>query len=170
MKGKVIDDPQDIAKGMNDFFVNVGPSTEKTLPKTGNITPEKFLRDKNRFEFITAHISEDEILKIIHSLPIKSTGPSSIPIRLLKLVASNIVTPLCHIINVSFTTGVFPDIWKIAKVIALHSRNLLSHLQMIQENSLNVDSPLVTSYYNKEWVMHTLHHNLVYFILKSHNK
>ena len=100
--------------------MNVGPSTEKTVPKTGNITPEKFLRDKNRFEFIMAHISEDEILKIIQSLPIKSTGPSSIPIKLLKLVANIIVTPLCHIINVSFSTGVFPDIWKIAKVIALH--------------------------------------------------
>ena len=100
--------------------MSVGPSTEKAVPKTGNITPEKFFRDKNRFEFIMAHISGDVILKIIHSLPIKSTGLSSIPIKLLKLVANIIVTPLCHIINVSFTTGVFPNIWKIAKVIALH--------------------------------------------------
>ena len=67
-----------------------------------------------------AHISEDEILKIIQSLPIKSTGPASIPLKLLKLVANIIVTPLCHLINVSFSTGVFPNNWKVAKVVALH--------------------------------------------------
>ena len=30
------------------------------------------------------------------------------------VIANIIVTSLCHIINVSFSTGVFPDIWKIA--------------------------------------------------------
>lgn len=115
IKGNIIDDSQDIAKGLNDFFVNVGPSTEKTVPKAGNITPEKFLRDRNRFDFVMAHISEDEILKIIQSLPIKSTGPASIPLKLLKLVANIILTPLCHLISISFTTGVFPNNWKVAK-------------------------------------------------------
>ena len=118
--GNIIDDPQDIAKGLNDFFVNVGPSTERTVPKAGNITPEKFLRDRNRFDFVMAHISEEEILKIIQSLPIKSTGPASIPLKLLKIVANIIITPLCHLINVLFSPGVFPDIWKVGKVVALH--------------------------------------------------
>ena len=39
---------------------------------------------------------------------------------MLKLVASVVVVPLCRIINVSFTTGVFPDALKVAKVVALH--------------------------------------------------
>ena len=38
----------------------------------------------------------------------------------MKLVANIIVTPLCHLINISFTTGVFPNNWKVAKVVALH--------------------------------------------------
>ena len=120
IKGKIIDDPKAIAAGINDFFVNVGPNTEKTVPKAGNITPQKFLRDRNRHELIVTHISEDEVLKIIQSLPIKSTGPASMPLKLLKLVANIVTVPLCHLINISFSTGVFPDAWKVAKVIALH--------------------------------------------------
>ena len=69
---------------------------------------------------IIAHISNDEILELIQSLPNKGSGPSSIPLKMLKTVADLIVIPLCHIINLSFTTGVFPTILKIAKVLPLH--------------------------------------------------
>ena len=120
IKGKIIDDPKDIANSANEFFVNVGPNTEKTVPKVENITPEKFLKDRNDVDFVMAHISEEDILDIIKSLPNKGTGPASIPLRLLKLIANTVVTPLCYIINVSFNTGVFPDVLKVAKVIARH--------------------------------------------------
>ena len=120
IKGKIIDDPSDIANSLNEFFVNVGPNTEKSVPKAGNLSPSKFLRNRNRADFIMTHISEDDVLKIIQSLPIKGTGPASIPLKLLKLVATIIVVPLCRIINIYFITGVFPDALKVAKVIALY--------------------------------------------------
>ena len=60
-------------------------------------------QNRNNVEFIMTHISEDDILKIIQSLPNKGTGPASIPLNLLKIVANIIVVPLCHIINVSFS-------------------------------------------------------------------
>ena len=69
---------------------------------------------------IIAHISEDEILDIINSLSNKSTGPASIPLRLLKIIADLIVVPLCRIINISFTTGIFPNVLKVSKIIPLH--------------------------------------------------
>ena len=52
-------------------------------------------------------------------LPSKGSGPSSIPLTMLKEAADIIVGPLCYIINVSFSTGVFPDALKIAKVLPL---------------------------------------------------
>ena len=85
------------------FFVNVGPDTEKTVPKIPNMSPEKFLRNRNQLELIIAHISEEEILELIKSLPTnKGTGPASIPMRFLLIVADLIVIPLCKLINVSF--------------------------------------------------------------------
>ena len=120
INGKIIDDPQAIANSFNNFFVNVGPETDRSIPTVPNISPSKFLKNRNQFNLIIAHISENEILDIIKALPEKSSGPASIPLRLLKLVADIIVIPLCKIINASFTLGIFPDVLKVAKVIALH--------------------------------------------------
>ena len=57
-------------------------------------------------------------MKIILSLDeSKSTGPSSIPVRILKIAAPYIILPLCKLINLSFHTGVFPESIKVAKVV-----------------------------------------------------
>ena len=68
--------------------MNVVPQTEKGVPKAGTMTPDIFLKIRNQFNLVIAHISEEEVLKIIESLPNKSTGPASIPLRLLKVVSA----------------------------------------------------------------------------------
>ena len=60
VNGKVVNEPAMIAEKLNDFFVNVGPDTEKTVPRVPNATPEKYLRNRNQFELIIAHISHEE--------------------------------------------------------------------------------------------------------------
>ena len=47
----------------------------------------------------------------------KSYGPNSIPTDVLKLIKNNICHPLKEIINLSFTTGIYPTQLKLAKVI-----------------------------------------------------
>ena len=120
INGKIINEPKDIANSMNNFFVNIGAETEKCVPKVNHTSPDKFLKNRNQFNFIIAHISEEEILDIIKKLPNKGTGPASIPLKLLKIVADLIVIPFCNIINLSFSTGIFPDNLKVAKVLPLH--------------------------------------------------
>ena len=39
INGKIVDEPLDIANNFNNFFVNVGPQTEKTVPKVPTKTP-----------------------------------------------------------------------------------------------------------------------------------
>ena len=105
INGKITDEPIEITNKINNYFVHVGPQTEKGVPKVPNITASRFLKNRNQVNFIIAHISEEEILKLITSLPNKSTGPASIPLKLLKVVADILVVPLCIIINSSFSTG-----------------------------------------------------------------
>ena len=119
INGKIVDEPADIANNFNNFFVNVGPQTERTVPKVPTKTPEQFLKDRNQFQFIIAHISVEEITDIIAALPKKSIGPHSIPINFLKIVADLVAIPLCRIINLSFSQGIFPELLKVSKVIAL---------------------------------------------------
>ena len=92
--GKLIEDSVGIANSLNNFFVNVGPQTEKSVPKVPNMSPDQFLKNRNQFNFVMAHISTDDIINIIKALPIKGTGPASIPIKLLKIIADLITIPL----------------------------------------------------------------------------
>ena len=117
--GKVIDDNKEIATNFNNFFVNVGPNMEESVPKVPNISP-KFLKNRNQMKFVIAHVSNEEILDIINSLENKSTGPSSIPLKLLSLIPDLIILPLAYIINMSFITGEYPNLLKIVKVIRIH--------------------------------------------------
>ena len=50
----------------------------------------------------------------------ESTGPQSIPIKLLKLIPDLILVPLYKIISMSFSSGKFPDPLKICKTIPIH--------------------------------------------------
>ena len=86
INGKIIETPKDNANQLNDFFVNVDPLTESSIPRSENISPNKFLKKRNQFYFFLAHVSHDEVLKIINSLQNKSAGPASIPVKLLKLI------------------------------------------------------------------------------------
>ena len=81
--GKIIDDDKDIATRFNTFFSKVGPTTEENIPKVPNIPPSK---DQNRITFVVAHVSMEEVLDIINLLQNKSSGPYSIPFKLLMLI------------------------------------------------------------------------------------
>ena len=78
--------------------------------------PPKFLNNRNQINFVIAHVSNKEILDIINFLEIyQSSGPSSIPMKMLSVIPDLIISPLAYIINMSFVTGVYPDLLKIVK-------------------------------------------------------
>ena len=49
----------------------------------------------------------------------KPSGKDNLDGKLLKMVASDVAGPVCHIFNASISSGVFPMGWKEAKVIPL---------------------------------------------------
>ena len=160
VKGKIVDDPVSIANNFNNFFANVGPTTEQSVPKVPHISPSFYLKNRVQFDFLITHISEQDILDIISALPIKSTGPASIPIKLLKIVADLIVVPLCRIINLSFSTGIFPDILKVAKVIVLHKGGSTQEVNNYRPIKL-------LSIFDK--IIEKLMHKRLYDFLELHN-
>ena len=87
-----------------------------------------------------------EIENIISSLnPKKAIGPNSIPSDILHLLKKDISYPLSVIFNLSLSTGVHPDLLKIAKTIPIYKKgsklttgnyrpiSLLSNLNKILE-------------------------------------
>ena len=83
--GKLIDNPEEVPNTFNNFFTNIGPNTEKTIPKSGKC-PSSYLKSRINTDFIIAHTLNEELMNIILSLDgNKSSGPSSIPVKLLKI-------------------------------------------------------------------------------------
>ena len=68
---------------------------------------------------VTHSVIEDIIISLKNG---KSTGPFSIPVKLLKLVKSDISRHLACIFNESITLGIFPDKLKCAKVIPIYKK------------------------------------------------
>ena len=99
-------------------------------------------------------------MNIIKSLTNKSSGPASIPLKLLLIVADIIVVPLCRIINLSFTSGVFPDFLKVAKVIPLHKGGSTEDVNNFRPISL-------LSIFDK--IIEKLMHKRIYQFPEDHN-
>ncbi len=69
-------------------------------------------------------VTQDELLREIDKLNNKkSTGIHDIPTKILKACKHHIKSKLLKLINLSFTSGVFPNCIKVAKVIPLYKKN-----------------------------------------------
>ena len=120
--GKIINSPDDLASTMNDFFINKVKKHRQNLPPSRNDPLENLKRVMSArtctFSIKSAH--PDDVLEIVKNLKnSKSTGLDNLDVRTLKLIIEDILPALTHIINLSLTTLVFPNIWKLAKIIPL---------------------------------------------------
>ena len=137
INGKLTENPHGIATGINNFFADVGPNSEKEIPLTPSdeVSPKRFLKNRIQLNFIIAHIFVDEVTEITQDInPKKSTEAFSIPTKLLLLIADLIILPICKIIDTCFTAGAFPDALKIVKVIPIHkggSTQDVNHFHLI---------------------------------------
>ena len=123
-QGNNISNPLIIANHFNDFFVNIGIEIDKSIPiSTTNY--DRYLNNiiSNNSFFLKSTCPE-EIGEIIKSLDTKkSSGPNSLPVRIVKLYNIFFSNNLSKIINLSFTTGIFPDLCKLAKVIPIFKKD-----------------------------------------------
>ena len=100
------------------------------------------------------------MIEIINSLENKSTGPASIPVKLLKLIPDYIIVPLCNLINLSLNSGSFPTPLKIVKVIPLHKNGSTQDMNNYRPISL-------LSIFDK--IMEKIMHQRLYNFLEENN-
>ena len=66
-------------------------------------------------------ISANSLIQTAHKLkPKLSSGHDDIPTKVLKEIMDIVCSPLSHVINLSFSTGIVPDNFKIAKVVPIY--------------------------------------------------
>ena len=130
----ITSDSQKIANIFNEHYATLGSKVQQKIPtQDGDFNYYLDKRDKNGKRFINpdgctfylSPVGPSEVDKIIDELNIKkSTGPFGIPVFLLKKFKIFFSFWLSELVNLSFETGIFPDVLKVAKVNPLHKKRV----------------------------------------------
>ena len=132
---KSISDNTIIANEFNKYFAEVGSNTARSIKYEGKKHYSNFLKNEIRSQMIFQLIDTVAVENIINELkPKESTGYDNISAKLLKYVKNEVSPALTLIINQSFSTGIFPNKLKIARVLPLFKKEdekLLSNYRPI---------------------------------------
>jgi len=117
---KLISNPTEITDKLNTHFVSTVEEMVKQK-SDGSVYNLKIKQCPNSI-FIYP-VTEEEMISLTKSLKVKPTaGDDDIPENLVKQCMQLIKGPLAHIYNLSLNSGVFPGIWKTAKVKPLYKK------------------------------------------------
>ncbi|XP_071948794.1 uncharacterized protein [Antedon mediterranea] len=129
INNEYVHDKKEVAEEFNSYFTNVaGELVNKLDPPSNTYNLEHvnvFYSSKGVFpnDFSFIELSEDNVLKALTQLSTsKATGIDTLPAKFFKDGASAIAKPLTHIIKLSFTSGIVPKEWKLARVIPIHKK------------------------------------------------
>jgi hypothetical protein len=118
--GNLIHDPKEIANCFNKFFTTIADSISDDIHPTVRPPECPFNNDTPLFSLTVTPICHFEILTTFNELNSKRSedynGPS---MHFLKTLTLQLIKPLTHIFNLSFSQGVVPSQLKIAKVVPI---------------------------------------------------
>ena len=150
-KGAAVTDPLSFANIFNDYFSSITEKTKANI-KFSNISFQDFLHHPDEESLFITPTDAHEVNLIISSLNSnKSTGPNSLPTKILKLLKNKISTHLKDLFNLFFSSGVFPSILKVAKVIPVHKKESKMFCSNYRPISLltNIDKIIEKIVYNR---------------------
>ena len=115
----IVTNENEIAHLFNDYFVTIGSSLSQKLPTVDNVSPTYFMKSCNPESMFVNPVSKEELNRVIQNLKNSSPGYDNLSPCIIKEFSDHLIDPLLHIINLSFSQGVFPDELKLAKVLPL---------------------------------------------------
>ena len=118
-----IDDPNKVANELNKWFKQKVDDLVKRIYKPKEVDPFSRLRAKlqdKKLRFKLQPVNVTEVLSVLQDLKKKTSfGLDELSSEMLKVCKEELAGPLTLIINRSICSGVFPEMWKIAKVCPL---------------------------------------------------
>ena len=110
-----ITESREISNQLNEFFTTIGPTLERSLPAS-DLDPTCFIQFDSCNNCFFHPITRQTIQKILSNLEDKGNNVDPMSSSILKRLAPSISPALSHLVNLCFTTGVFPDKLKTAVV------------------------------------------------------
>ena len=115
VNNEVFSSTGEIAEVFNIFFTSIGEKLSDNLPAS-RIDPISFLPPAQIQSFFLNPVNEEECLNIVRGIKNTNSDIDTLPIKIFKTVLNSLVTPLCKLINLSFSVGIFPDAFKISRI------------------------------------------------------
>ena len=113
----LITNPYDIANIFNNSFSSLADTAKESTMSSRKHFSDYHNNQCNNSIFIKP-TDREEVVNIISTLNRnKSSGPKSILYKILNLLKKEISKQLADLINLSFSSGVFPSFLKIPKVV-----------------------------------------------------
>lgn len=113
-------DPSGIAEELNNFFASIADKLEASLPPI--CSTDMVHHDYLVNSFYLHSVTEHECLDVIKKLKLTGTDLNCMPIKIFKLIAHIFVPILCKVINSSFSSGIFPESLKLARVTPIFKK------------------------------------------------
>ena len=123
----------EMTEAFNEYFANVAINLDSNIPHHPK-PPTDYITGSVCHSIFLNPIRSKECSNIIDSLKNTSNNNNTLPVRLFKLAKNLLLPPLCHIINRSIESGIFPDILKNANVTPVYKngdRHCLSNYRPI---------------------------------------
>lgn len=108
-------------------------------------------------------VTEAELINIIKNMKNKkSSGIDEIPDFIIKKCFTHITSPLCHIVNLSLSTGCFPNELKISKVKPLYKKGSENEVGNYRPVSLlSVFSKIIEKVMHKRLISYLNKYNII---------
>ena len=122
---ELISDELGIANAFNEYFTSIGPKKASEVgPSDYDISFESYLPDPCPSSMFMQPLVPSDIYNIIMSLKKKrSTDALGLSTTLIQNVVYEIMEPLTHICNLSFSSGIFPENMKISKTVPVYKKD-----------------------------------------------
>ena len=134
---KTLTDDPSISEAFNEHFSEIGPKLIEAVESDD--TAKSFLEyvpitDK---VFGITPICPAKVLQLFLNLSDrKASGLDNISSKLLKVAAPVIATSITDLFNCSISTGVFPDEWKLARVVPVFKKGIRSDVNNYRPTSI----------------------------------
>ena len=120
VENEILTDPKIIANTFNKYFSTVADKLQDKIFHTSHDF-KNYLKNGNNNSFFINPTDKDEIIDILITFNInKTSGPHSIPNKILHVIKHIIAEPLALIINLSFETGIYIESLKTSKTIPIY--------------------------------------------------
>ena len=115
----LLTDAPSIANHFNNYFASIGENLSKLIV-SNNSDYKSFLGKQNYYSFVCDPVTANELYNHLSNLNnSKSPSVDGFSNYLIKNCRIALLYPLLHIYNLSFNTGIFPSLLKVAKVLPL---------------------------------------------------